>query len=304
MNILGKVEEALENAEKQKKQAFDKTPEEYHHFIIMLGQNERVENYFRGELPKEAQEMGAYISNGSVYVPVEKPYMAVDGKLKWFSDNHFVEDDKRYKYNIKSNLDKIVDILANTGKIPPQIPLVVTIESELYGTLEGESAIFWEGKGADATNPIENAKTSALGRAISQAGIGLIGTGVASAEEVQEAIKQQEKMKQKKKQNQGNQKQDPPQNQGQNQSKQNQRAEQWKNQDKNQYQNQDQKSERWKEMQELINGDEVKKDMLLDYLKYMDQESKSKIRSVDDLTEEDYESIKGTIENMDENNAV
>ncbi len=52
-----------------------------------------------------------------------------------------------------------------------------------YGTAQ----IMWGGKGADATNPIENAETSALGRALGFAGFN-IEQGVASGEDVQRAM--------------------------------------------------------------------------------------------------------------------
>ena len=59
--------------------------------------------------------------------------------------------------------------------------------------------MFWNGGGADSSNPLENAKTSALGRAIAQTGLGLIGTGVASYEEVKNALKNREELSRREK---------------------------------------------------------------------------------------------------------
>lgn len=50
----------------------------------------------------------------------------------------------------------------------------------------GTASINFGGRGADQTNPIENAETSALGRALGFAGFGSVDS-VASAEEVREA---------------------------------------------------------------------------------------------------------------------
>lgn len=50
----------------------------------------------------------------------------------------------------------------------------------------GTASINFGGRGADQTNPVENAETSALGRALGFAGFGSIDS-VASAEEVREA---------------------------------------------------------------------------------------------------------------------
>lgn len=118
--------------------------------------------------------------------------MCVDGRIAMFADTHKKADGTRFKYTVTSNIEKICEIIENTGKEPPdKYPLVVRIDSELFGQLEGVSRIFWHEKGASGTNPLEVAYNSALGRAIAQAGIGLIGTGVASAEEVQAALEAQ-----------------------------------------------------------------------------------------------------------------
>jgi hypothetical protein len=61
------------------------------------------------------------------------------------------------------------------------------VEIEIEGKhFTGTSSINFGGKGADQTNPVENAETSALGRALGMAGFGSI-ESLASAEEVAEA---------------------------------------------------------------------------------------------------------------------
>lgn len=60
---------------------------------------------------------------------------------------------------------------------------------KFYGT----AMIKWGGKGADATDPIENAETSAVGRALGFAGFN-IEQGIAPAEDVQRALQAQGKV--------------------------------------------------------------------------------------------------------------
>lgn len=185
-----RVVEALKEQEQRIAQARKRIPPEYHDFIVLLEQSKVVANE-EVKLDDELRKLGVFTFKGRTFVRVTVPYVSVDGRLAMFADAH-KEAGKTYK--ITSNLPAIAEHMLNTGMRPsPDVPVIVWIESELYGLLEGESRIFWDQTaGAHATNPLEVAKTSALGRAIAQAGIGLIGTGIASAEEVQSAVQSAE----------------------------------------------------------------------------------------------------------------
>jgi hypothetical protein len=61
------------------------------------------------------------------------------------------------------------------------------VTSTLLGSATAHARVFLNGAGVDASNPLENAETSAVGRALGFLGYGLYGTGIASAEEVLQA---------------------------------------------------------------------------------------------------------------------
>ena len=109
-----------------------------------------------------------------------KPYMAVDGRIARFVDDHKASGN-RFKIHPPQ--------LIEAGE---QYLMQVTVQSDIYGEATGMSRIFVNGRGVDATNPFENAQTSAIGRALGFFGYGLFGAGIASADEVETAVAQQE----------------------------------------------------------------------------------------------------------------
>jgi hypothetical protein len=192
--ILELVERTREKEKNQAKIAKMKIPPEYHDFIIFLEQNMLLANRkpSQGEYPLAE---GVFEYENKTYIKVNVPYFKVDGRIKMFTDAHLGQNGVRSKFTVESNIDKVQEILENTGDITPKYPLVVRIHSEIFGTLEGVSKINWDGKGADRTNPIENAYTSAIGRALALGGFGLLGTGIASAEEMEQALIRSERFK-------------------------------------------------------------------------------------------------------------
>ncbi|RDV83915.1 hypothetical protein [Ammonifex thiophilus] len=184
MDLKTKVKGILQKREEVVREAYRRIPQQYHAFITLLDQSEVVAG-FEAKLDDELRKLGVYTRGGKTYLKVQVPYFTVEGRLQWFADLH---REAGKKFHVKSNVRELARYMLKTGKRPPEdVPLIVTIKSEIFGTLEGESRIYWGGSGASGTNPLEVAKTSALGRAIAQAGIGLIGTGPASAQEVEEA---------------------------------------------------------------------------------------------------------------------
>jgi len=117
--------------------------------------------------------------HGFIAVIKGNPYMKVDGRVAMARDEH-------------RELGKRLDIMKPVFDTVFDIPTCqVTVYSELFGMATGTSKVFIGGRGVDQTNPLENAETSAVGRALGFMGYGLLGGGIASAEEVEQAIKEQ-----------------------------------------------------------------------------------------------------------------
>lgn len=183
--LLEKARQAIQEQDRKIQEALKMIPEQYHGFITFLGRSVVLANT-AARLSPEEEALGIYAAGGRTYIQVKDPYMPADGRIKAFADAHQKDDGTRWKYRVTSNIDEVNE-LEKAGNRPEYYSMVVRIDSELFGELEGVARIFWDGTGANKTNPVETAYTSALARAIAQAGIGLIGTGIASAEEVEMA---------------------------------------------------------------------------------------------------------------------
>lgn len=127
-------------------------------------------------------------------------YTTVDGRLQMFIDLHAPDHrnwwkeywgerlgDKSPSWNIRFIRSEPDPRMHNYLEITCIIQSNLLPFQEVTGTA---TADLNASKGADSTNPVENAETSALGRALGNAGIGILpGGGKASAEEVQDAIR-------------------------------------------------------------------------------------------------------------------
>lgn len=191
---MNKIEEltakALERVAAAQAAAVKAIPEEYQDYLVFIEESQVLIN--REPLKEEYPlPPGVFVWKGKTYIKVEMPYMVVAGRMKWFSDDHRRADKK---YKITTNVKKIEEMISNGQPIPPGYPFITVIESELLGTADGVASINVGGKGADLTHPLENAETSSLGRALAKLGYGLIGSGLASAEEVEEAKRRRKEL--------------------------------------------------------------------------------------------------------------
>lgn len=191
---MNKIEEltakALERVAAAQAAAVKAIPEEYQDYLVFIEESQVLIN--REPLKEEYPlPPGVFVWKGKTYIKVEMPYMVVAGRMKWFVDDHR-KADKRY--TITTNAKKIEEMILNGQPIPPGYPFITVIQSDLLGTADGVASINVGGKGADLTHPLENAETSSLGRALAKLGYGLIGSGLASAEEIEEAKRRRKEL--------------------------------------------------------------------------------------------------------------
>jgi len=117
-------------------------------------------------------------------------YMTVDGRIQQCRDVH-VSQGKSYHEKVRILPPDEVPRLDKQGYLVVQ----VSIDSELHGCVTdfATGVLGPDAKFVDKTNPLENATTSARGRALAAFGYGIIpGAGIASAEEVEEAMRRRE----------------------------------------------------------------------------------------------------------------
>jgi len=114
-----------------------------------------------------------------------RDYVTVDCRLAMARLEHR-EADKKLEIvssEIRPDIDRKGDL--------PMLVVQVVLESEIYGRAVGTATadISAGARAVDATNPVENAETSAVGRALGLYGYGTLQgqSGIASAEEVQDA---------------------------------------------------------------------------------------------------------------------
>ena len=135
-------------------------------------QNKDYSKYIQKITRKERQEDGSYIT-------VTRDYMMVDGRVQEFTDIH-KEQNKKFKFTRRFEKDKEGNIICHAK-----------VFSEIFGTAEATAGAYGKTL-VDKSNPYENAETSAYGRCLGFFGIGLLGGGIATAEEIKEALDRQD----------------------------------------------------------------------------------------------------------------
>lgn len=148
------VEKAIREAEEACQAAIASTPPAYRRFITLIPQSKQVG-------PRGSQQ----------YANIRLPYMTVDGRVKMAMDEHRTS-------GARITIDTTFETLGDKTLCR------AIVNSSLLGAAVGHDTVNFGGKGVDSTNPIPNAETSAIGRALGFLGYGLFGTGIASAEEV------------------------------------------------------------------------------------------------------------------------
>jgi hypothetical protein len=150
---------AREEAERNCRAAVEATPPQYRGFLMFLPHTKKV-----GE--NQGQPL---------YAEVRTPYFTVDGRVKMALDEH---RDKGGTFDLQTGFE----LEPHSG----QLVCRATVRSTLLGQFTATARVFLGARsGVNASNPLENGETSAVGRVLGFMGYGLVGSGIASAEEVQ-----------------------------------------------------------------------------------------------------------------------
>ena len=190
MDFVKIAKSLREREQKIIEQAHKRIPAEFHDFLILLEQQQCLSRFTpKQPISEEAQKLGVWMSDKreGVYMPIKTPYMAVDGRVAMM---------------VARQNGQPYSLIVEPEQINDEWFMRATFEGlAANGTpckTVGRAKIGFGGKSVDSTNPVENAETSAIGRALAFAGYGLIGTGIASAEEVSTAIAEATQMEQAK----------------------------------------------------------------------------------------------------------
>ena len=152
------VAAAQADAERNCRAAVEATPPQYRGFLMFLPHQKKV-----GE------------SRGQpLYAEIRVPYFTVDGRVKMALDEH---RDKGGTFELQTAFE----VEPHSG----QLVCRATVRSTLVGSFTATARVFLGARtGVNASNPLENGETSAVGRVLGFMGYGLAGRGIASAEEV------------------------------------------------------------------------------------------------------------------------
>ncbi|NSW83911.1 MAG: hypothetical protein HPY90_11700 [Syntrophothermus sp.] len=170
--------------------AKEKVGEKFAGYVQGLVRNEKIANT-KITITPELADLGVFSTEKGTFLPVAKPYIGSAGRVEMAVSELLEGKTYPEEQKIKVLPSKIIEI----NKMFFVEKTVITPRGEATALAK----INFGGTGVDTTNPVENAETSALARALGMLGYGLIETGgLASAEEVISA--QQEKAEQGKKQ--------------------------------------------------------------------------------------------------------
>ncbi len=187
------LQKARENKEKNEK-VLSLIPEKYHHYVMVL-EHSTIFARKALQLDEELVAAGYYVNvdkktgNEYTYLKVSNYYLTVAGKnallFDWAEQN-----------NYRFSIDNEVVIIGQK----PFIKTVITVmgdNNEVIRKASSTVPVNVGGYGVDATNPYENAETSAVGRALTFLGMGQMGS-IASYEEVVDAQKREKQIQKNK----------------------------------------------------------------------------------------------------------
>jgi len=169
-------------------------PDQYRVYVQYIERNVQVAKNTI-ELDKTLKDNGMFHYKDGTYLKMSTVYFTVAGRIAMLTD-----------YCNEKDLELIIspsEFIAVNNLWYCQKTVTVLDQGKIVKQSTGLASVGFGGTGVDKTNPLENAETSALGRAIGFLGIGQA-EWLATADEVNDAVSRQEQAKQ------SNEKSNPP----------------------------------------------------------------------------------------------
>jgi hypothetical protein len=154
-------------------------PEKYRCYLLDIEKGSQISKK-EMSLDKDLTAIGCYVSGGKTYLPLKSAYFTVMGKIAqfndWVNENSYsakVSDAKFVKVGNLDGLIKTITVTNSQGKMIREVSQLATIGKSNFGV--------------DATNALENAETSAIGRALNIIGLGTQLENILSADAMLDA---------------------------------------------------------------------------------------------------------------------
>jgi hypothetical protein len=182
MSWVNSIILAFQENEQKNQEIMSRIPEKYHCYLQWLANSRKISNSAKQEISSSLKKAGVYACDGKLFQKLETVYMRVPGRLAMFFD--FVQE---HGYRYKIGAPEYTELKGTV--VCSRTVTVYDKNGNIVMEATDCASVKFGGKAVNRTHPVENAATSALGRALGALGFGTE-VGIATAEEVLEARSQ------------------------------------------------------------------------------------------------------------------